>query len=105
MQSPNWNTIATLVGVDPLKFTGFALDGSLWVIGTSNGPYMLDRAQAEFFPLIPEIDNDEVNSVGMTTWYPREMGVIIPLRGLVGSRDLPPEYRGGPRQRAWARWE
>ena len=89
MQSPNWNTIATLAGVDPLKFTGFALDGSLWVIGTSNGPYMLDRAQAEFFPLIPEIDNDEVNSVGMTTWYPREMGVIIPLRG--GTR----RQRGG----------
>ncbi len=77
MASPNWNTVATIAGED-LRMTGFALDGSLWVIGTSNGPYMLDSEEADFFPIIDEIDNDDENCKQMGTWFP--VGVVIPLR-------------------------
>ena len=77
MAAPNWNDVATIDG-ELLTMTGFAIDGSLWVVGTSNGPYMLDVDAAKFFPLIDEIDNHDDNCVGMTTWFP--IGVIVPLR-------------------------
>lgn len=91
MRSPNWNTVATLTG-EPVEMTGFGLDGSLWVIGTSNGPYMLDSDTAEFFPLIDEIDPDPENSRGMTSWFP--IGVIIPLRDGV-------RYQAGGSGESW----
>lgn len=77
MASPNWNTIATLTNRD-IQFNSFAMDGNLWVLGTSNGPYMLDSETGEFFPVIDEIDNDLFHTSQMTTWFP--IGVVIPLR-------------------------
>ena len=77
MKAPNWSTVATLTTQD-VKGTGFAMDGNLWVIVTSDGPYMLDSQTGDFFPLIPELDNDALNGLQTNTWYP--LGVIIPLR-------------------------
>lgn len=77
MAAPNWVTVTTLKG-EPITPTGFAMDEDYWVLGTSNGPYVLDSTQLKFFPVIPEIDNDSVNCAGMTTWT--FMGVLIPLR-------------------------
>lgn len=78
MHSPNWQTRTTIRN-KAIQFNSFALDGNLWVLGTSDGPYMLDSATAEFFPVIDEIDNDNEHTQQMTTWFP--IGVVIPLRG------------------------
>ena len=79
MVSPSWETIATeFVEGQGLTFQGFALDGETWLIGTSNGPYALDQHTGDFYPLIDEIDNDDSNCAGMTTWFP--LGVMIPLQ-------------------------
>lgn len=77
MKAPNWSTVTTITTQD-VKGTGFAMDGNLWVIVTSDGPYMLDSQTGDFFPLIPELDNDALNGLQTNTWYP--LGVIIPLR-------------------------
>lgn len=78
MFSPNWQTVATRIGDEVLIMTGFALDGRLWVVGTSNGPYILDQAAGDFFPVIEAIDNDDDNCLQMTTWF--ILGVVIPLK-------------------------
>lgn len=77
MRSPNVSTVATIAG-DAIRFTGFAMDGNLWVPGTNNGPYLLDSSTATFFPVIEEIDPDDEQCRGMTKWFP--MGVVLPLR-------------------------
>lgn len=76
MASPNWSTVATIDG-ERLTFTGFAMDSGLWVVGTSDGPYMLDALTGNFFPIIREIDNNDLNCLQMSEWFP--LGVVIPL--------------------------
>lgn len=75
MNSPNWQQITTLD--KDLTPTGFGTDADYWVLGTSDGPYMLDPTTKEFYPLIPELDLNTENCRGMTNWFP--MGLIIPL--------------------------
>lgn len=77
MENPNWQTVATIDTQD-IRGTGFAMDGNLWVVSTSDGPYMLDSQTGDFFPLIPELDNDNLNGLQTTTWS--FLGVILPLR-------------------------
>lgn len=78
MAAPNWATVATLNAFEVLQFNGFAVDGSLWIIGTSNGPYVLDSDTREFTPLIDEIDNNNLNGY-LATWFPAPVGVLILL--------------------------
>lgn len=79
MSAPNWNTVATITGRQTnLRLNGFALDADLWVLLTSNGPYMLDQATGDFFPLIPEQDNDDESGRNPAQWFP--LGAIIPAR-------------------------
>ena len=98
MASPNWNTITTIPG-ERITPTGFALDGSQWILGYDNGPYMLDEAESAFWPLMPELDRHLDNCRGMTTWFP--LGAIIPLasgpryqRGGFGNSWGPTRYEG-----------
>lgn len=72
-------TIATITGPD-LRFTGMAMDGRYWIIGTSDGPYYLEADGRRFRPLIEEIDNQltaATNCFGMrrSTYF----GTVIPL--------------------------
>lgn len=78
MLSPNWNTISTLEGRGAaLRMTGFGVgDGGLWVISTSDGPYVLNQQTGEFDPLIPEIDNRDDN--GRRTTEVSLLGVVVP---------------------------
>jgi len=79
MAAPNWQLVSTLTGRrNAVKATGFALDGNLWVLGTSDGPYYIEEREGEFRALIPEIESSDENCRQMTTWSP--MGVVIPLR-------------------------
>lgn len=75
MANPNWQTVATIN--DDFDFTGFALDGSSWVLMTDNGPYVLDPDEGQFYPLVPEIDRNSRNRV-IGTWYP--LGVLFSHR-------------------------
>lgn len=77
MQAPSWNTVATIRSAG-LKFTGFGLDGNIWVVITSDGPYVLDADTAKFFPLMPEIDNNAENGPGSGHWS--QIGTVIALR-------------------------
>lgn len=70
---------ATIAG-EPIRFTGFALDGDKWLLGTSNGPYYLDSTFQEFRPLIEELDNDLGHCNQMGVWGALNSTVIIPLK-------------------------
>ena len=74
MRNPNLSTRATVKNRDG-KFTGFAMDGANWTLGRSDGPYVLDPDTDDFYPLIPEIDANDANCRGMTTWS--FMGVVF----------------------------
>lgn len=76
MAAPNWLTVTDEMPYGVLP-TGFAMDGNLWVIGTSDGPYMLDSLTRKFFPIMSELDNDDANCVNTGEWF--AVGVIIPL--------------------------
>jgi hypothetical protein len=78
MANPNWNSIATITGPNTLQFNGFQIDGNLWVLLTSNGPWVLDESTGDFFPIIPETDNDAENGKGASTWF--ALGTVIPSR-------------------------
>jgi hypothetical protein len=77
MAAPVLSTVAELFNRD-ITPTGFAMDGINWVLGTSDGPYMLDAKIAEFFPILPELDNDSAHSIGLTNWGP--IGTVIQTR-------------------------
>ena len=77
MLSPNWNNVGTIQD-EPVRFTGFAMDGNLWVIGTARGPYILDGDTGDFFgPMQREVAYHVDNCRGMTTWFP--LGIIMPF--------------------------
>ena len=81
MDASSWSTRATLSG-EAVIFTGFALDGRFWIIGTSNGPYYLDSDGQRFRPLIDSIDNQlsaPTNCFGMRSWDLLGPAVICPL--------------------------
>lgn len=97
MDAPNWQLVSTLTGRrNATKFTGFAVDGNLWIAGTNDGPQYIEEHEGEFNPLIPEIELSDENCRQMTTWYP--MGVVIPLRdGIRYSQALSGESWGPER--------
>lgn len=76
MDASAWATVATITG-DGFTPTGFALDGPFWIIGTNEGPYMLDEVTRDFFPLIEEISPGTYVCHSMCTYFP--LGVIIPV--------------------------
>lgn len=100
MDAPNWVELTTLAG-ETTTPTGFVFDDGAYILGTSNGPYLINARTLKPEPLIPEMPNDPVNCAQMTTWYPSEAGVLIPtrkgLRNLAGGggRSIGVEtYRG-----------
>lgn len=78
MGTPTWTTNATLYGKAILP-TGFGMDGDVLIIGTDTGPWAIDPAYNRFYPIMPELDQNSQNCVGMSNWYP--LGLIIPLAG------------------------
>ena len=76
MESPNWQTVTTLT-TQNIRGTGFALDGNLWVIGTTDGPYMLDESSGLWFPIMPELDLNDANCRNMQEIF--GIGTVIPL--------------------------
>lgn len=77
MGAPNWQTVATLTNFD-LAFTGFVMDGNIWILGSTRGPLILDPDLGEFRLLMEEIDYSTENCRQMSRWFP--VGAIIPLR-------------------------
>lgn len=81
MDASAWNTVATIAG-QTITPTSIAVDGNLVVLGTSDGPYVLDTDRGMFFPLMPELDQHSANCKEMTAWPGK--GTLIPLQiGLV----------------------
>lgn len=77
MANPNPLTLTTIPG-QKLIPTGFALDGSLAVLGYDDGPYMLDANEEQFFPEMPELDRNTEHCRVLTTWFP--LGTVVGLR-------------------------
>lgn len=73
-------TNRAIIGGEPITFTGFALDGINWLLGTSNGAYYLNEQFAAFSPVIEELDNDATHGLGMALWSIFNNRVLIPLR-------------------------
>lgn len=99
MDAPNWQTRATFAGA-PLTFTGFALDGNFWLIGTDDGLYYLDSDFQEFRPLIDELAQDDDSCQNMAPWSVLGPSVVVPLsrstrisRYLSGESVGPEVYR------------
>ena len=81
MDASAWNTVATIAG-QTITPTSIAVDGNLVVLGTSDGPYILDADRGVFFPLMPELDAHANTAKAMTVWPGK--GTLIPLQtGLV----------------------
>lgn len=76
MEDPNWLTVTDELPND-VESTGFAIDGNLWVLGTADGPLMLDANTRKFFPIMPELSLSEWHCRNMAEWFP--VGVVIPL--------------------------
>lgn len=79
MDAPSWTTKATLSG-EPIIFTGIALAGRFWILGTSNGAYYLDIDGQRFRGLIEEVDNQlssPTNCFGLR--QSSYFGTLIPL--------------------------
>lgn len=81
MDASAWNTVSTLAG-ETITPTSISVDGNLVVIGTSDGPYMLDSERGTFFPIMPHLDQHSNACKQMIEWPGK--GVLIPLQtGLV----------------------
>ncbi len=84
MDASAWNTVATFAG-ESVTPTSMAMDGKLLIVGTSNGPYILDSEDGSFFPYMPGLDQHSNACKQMCEWPGK--GVLIPLQtGLVLSR-------------------
>lgn len=73
-------TNRAIIGGEPITFTGFALDGINWLLGTSNGAYYLNEQFAAFSPILEELDNDATHGLGMALWSIFNNRILIPLR-------------------------
>ena len=78
MDASVFTTRATLTGA-PITFTGFAMTADKWVIGTSDGPYLLDSVSQTFRPLIDELAINTQNCANMAMWSKLGPGVVVPL--------------------------
>ena len=76
-------TLRSTMGGEPIVFTGFAMDGDFWIVGTSNGPYYIDPNFNTFRPLIDELDQDNAHCGQMTTWRLLGPAVLIPLKRFI----------------------
>lgn len=89
MDATALTTKATISGA-PVIWTGIALDGRFWIIGTTDGPYYLDIDGARFRAMIEEIDNQTsspTNCYGIR--QSSFFGTLIPLeRSTRLSNDL-----------------
>lgn len=63
MDASAWQSRATISG-EAFTFTGFALDGRFWLVGTSNGLYFLDSDGQRYRSLMEEVPNDPENTAG-----------------------------------------
>lgn len=79
MATPSATTRATIAG-EAFTFTGFALDGDRWLLGTSNGTYYIDSDASAFAPTMEELDNDTAHCAQMARWSIFRNRVIVPLR-------------------------
>lgn len=92
MKDPNWQTVDSLVNTDA-EFTGFALDGNHWLVGTDRGPWVLDVDAGTFTPIMPGLDPSTEHARKMREWFP--VGTIIPMRdGVRYSKSLRGESWG-----------
>lgn len=88
MDASNWQQRAILAG-ESVTFTGFAVDGRAWVLGTIVGPYYLNADFRRFVKLFPELARDASNCRGMGTWSVYNGFTFIPLqRSLRTSKNV-----------------
>lgn len=94
MTNGTWVTRATLSG-EAITFTGFAMDGDFWIVGTSRGPMYLDSNFQRFRLLIEGLDDSLVNCHGMISIPFLGPAVVVPLqRSLRAIRSLQSESIG-----------
>lgn len=80
MKDGNWQSVDNIREYG-LRFTGFAMDGNLPVLGTNRGPYYLNTSvtpnkhTAWIRELVTQIN--ENNCKNMTPWF--ALGVVLPL--------------------------
>lgn len=79
MKTPTATTRATIAG-ETFTFTGYALDGDRWLLGTSNGTYYLDQESQAFSPTMEELDNDSAHCAQMQKWSIFRNRILVPLR-------------------------
>ena len=76
MRNPVWTTRGTVDDED-IRLNSFEMDGDLWVIGTSKGPYLLDADLGEFVKIQREVPNNNNNCLRLAFFSP--LGVVVPL--------------------------
>jgi hypothetical protein len=80
MDASAWQSRATISG-EAFTFTGFALDGRFWLVGTSNGLYFLDSDGQRYRSLMEEVPNDPdaIAGFGLQGISYLGPGVLAPL--------------------------
>lgn len=78
MDASAWADIADIDGPQTLQFTGFAMDRQLMVLGTSKGPYIINRQFGRFFPVRDDMAHNTENCRHMTQWFD-PVNLSIPL--------------------------
>lgn len=76
MDASAWAPRATMGGSN-LTFTGGALDGSIVIIGTTDGPYRFNNEHFVFIPMLPSLTQSASNCKNMAYW--EKLGTVIPL--------------------------
>lgn len=88
MDASNWQQRAVITG-ESVTFTGFAVDGRAWILGTTMGPYYFNADFKRFVKLISELARSTANCRGMGTWTVHNGFTFIPLqRSLRTSKNV-----------------
>lgn len=76
MDGSAWAT-RVIMSASNLTYTGFALDGSIILIGTTDGVYRYNNEHFVFIPLMPSLTPSDNNCKNMEYW--EKLGTVIPL--------------------------
>jgi hypothetical protein len=76
MDASVWATRVTMSS-SKITFTGAALDGSIVLIGTTDGVYRYNNEHFVFIPYTPELTSSANNGKNMAYWS--KLGTVVPL--------------------------
>ena len=79
MDASAWTELLTLTG-DDITFTGFGLDGSFQILGTSKGPYYFNELRLTYEPMFEELRMDESLEHSRIIEHWSFLGAIITFR-------------------------